>query len=132
MTDAMEQADIEGPLVDWKAKGHQVELAGREVLGGRDAYKLKVTLKSGAVRYDYIDVKTHYQVRTDSTRQIRGQAVQLETTFRAHKRASGVLFPGEIEVAAVGRPQELRVVVDKIEVNPPLSDARFTRTTPAK
>jgi hypothetical protein len=109
-----------------------VELADREVLGGRDTYKLKITLKSGALRYDYIDVKTHYQVRMDSTRQIRGQAVQLETTFRDHKRANGVLFPGEIEVAAVGRPQKLRVVVDKVEVNPPLSDARFERTTAAK
>jgi hypothetical protein len=37
-----------------------------------------------------------------------------------------------IEVAAVGRPQKLRVVVDKIEVNPLLSDARFERTTPAR
>jgi outer membrane lipoprotein-sorting protein len=26
LTDALEQADIEGPLVDWKAKGHQLEL----------------------------------------------------------------------------------------------------------
>ena len=26
-----EQADFEGPLVDWKAKGHRVELVGRDV-----------------------------------------------------------------------------------------------------
>jgi len=132
VTEAMEQGDLEGPLVDWKAKGHQVELAGREVVGGRDAHKLKLTLKSGAVRYEYIDVKSHRQVRTDSTRQFRGQAVELTTTFGEHKRAGGVLFPGVIEVAAAGRPGTLRVVVDKIEVNPPIADARFERTTPPK
>jgi outer membrane lipoprotein-sorting protein len=123
--EAMEQADIEGPLVDWKSKGHHVELAGREVVGGREAYKLKVTLKSGDVRYDYIDVKSHYLVRTDSTRLIRGLNVQMQTTFAEHKKVAGVLFPRSVEVVAVGRPKRLRVVVDKIEVNPPLSDARF-------
>jgi hypothetical protein len=108
-----------------------VELAGREAVGGREAYKLKLVLKSGAVRYEYIDVKTHYQLRTDTTRQFRGRAVQLETTFRNQKRVEGVLFPTELTVVAVGRPQKLRVVVDSIEVNPPIDDARFTRATKA-
>lgn len=124
--EAMEQADIEGPLVDWKAKGHHVELVGTEVVGGREAYKLKIALKSGDVRYDYIDVKSHYLVRTDSTRRVRGMDVQLQTSFSDHKKVSGVLFPRTIEVVPVGRPKRLRVTVDKIEVNPPLSDARFT------
>lgn len=123
--EAMEQADIEGPLVDWKLKGHKVELVGTEAVGARNAFKLKVTLKSGDVRYDYIDVKSHYLVRTDSTRLIRGMDVQLQTTFTDHKKAGGVLFPRAVEVVAVGRPKRLRVMVDKIEVNPPLSDARF-------
>jgi len=125
VNEATEQADFEGPLVDWKAKGHRVELVGREVVGGRATYKLKLTLKSGAVRYEYIDVKTLRLVRTDSTRQVRGRAVQIQTTFGDFKKTSGMLFPRLIEVEAAGRPQRLRVVVDKIEVNPPLSDARF-------
>jgi len=123
--DAIEQADIEGPLVDWKTKGHQLELVGRESVGGHDVYKLKLTLNTGGVRYEYIDVASHYEVRADSTRQIRGRDVQLVTTFADQKKAGGVLFPRLIEVAAAGRAQKLRVVVDKIDVNPPLSDARF-------
>ena len=130
--DALDQADVEGPLVDWRKKGHQLELVGREVIGGREAYKLKLTLKSGAVRYEYIDVKSHVQVRTDSSRLIRGQNVQLETSFSDHKKAGGVLFPRTIEMVAVGRPQRLRVVVDTIEINPPLSDARFELLGAAK
>ena len=34
-------------------------------------------------------------------------------------------FPHRIEVSAAGRPQTLLIVVEKIEVNRPLSDARF-------
>jgi outer membrane lipoprotein-sorting protein len=130
--EAAEQGDIEGPLVDWKAKGHQVELVGHEVVDGRDTYKLKLTLKSGDVRYEYLDVKSLYRVRTESTRQIRGRAVQIETTFGDYKKTGGIVFPRLIEIAAAGRPQRLRVMVDQIEVNPPLSDALFVLSAPAQ
>ena len=50
-----EQADFEGPLVDWKAKGHAVELVGSEALPGGPAHELKVTLKSGVVRRIWVD-----------------------------------------------------------------------------
>jgi hypothetical protein len=123
--EAVEQADIEGPLVDWKAKGHQVEIAGREPVGGRDAWKLKLTLKSGAIRYEYLDAATYERLRSDSTRTVRGRAVQLQTTFSDYRKKSGVLFPRHVEVAAVGRPQRLSITVDKVEVNPPLSDTLF-------
>jgi len=128
--EAAEQGDIEGPLVDYKAKGHQVELAGRESVGGREAYKLKLTLKSGAVRYEYLDAKSFHRVRTDSTRQARGRAVQVQTTYGDYKKVRGVLFPRLIEVEAAGRPQKLRVVVETIEVNPPLGNDRFELSAP--
>ena len=37
------QADIDGPLVDWKSKGHKVEYLGTEDMDGTQAHKLKVT-----------------------------------------------------------------------------------------
>jgi outer membrane lipoprotein-sorting protein len=123
--EAVEQADIEGPLVDWKAKGHTAELVGHETVAGQDAYKIKLTLKSGAVRYEYLDVKTLYRLRADSTRQIHGAPVRIQTTFADYKKTDGILFPRTIEVGAEGRPNKLRVTVDKIEVNPPLSDSLF-------
>jgi outer membrane lipoprotein-sorting protein len=130
--EAADQGDIEGPLVDWRSKGHQVELVGREVVAGRDAHKLKLTLATGDVRYEYLDVKSHRLLRTDSTRQVRGRPVQIQTTFGDYKKTAGVLFPRRIEVEAAGRPQRLLVVVDRIEVNPPLSNARFEMPVPAQ
>ena len=130
--EAAEQADIEGPLVDWKAKGQLVELVGREMVGSRESYKLKVTLKSGMVRYEYLDAKSFYLLRSEFTRQIRGRPVQIETTYGDHKKTGGVLFPRLIEVAAAERPQRLKVVVDKLEINVPLSDALFEMPAEAK
>ncbi len=125
--EAIEQTDLEGPLVDWKFKGHTVEFAGSETVNGQATYKVKVTLKSGAVRYSYIDVSSHFEVRVDSTRQVKGRDLKLETTFSDHKKTGGVLFPRRLEIAAEGRPHHARVVVDKVEVNPTLSDALFER-----
>jgi outer membrane lipoprotein-sorting protein len=132
VSEAAEQADIEGPLVDWKAKGHQIELAGHETVDGHDTYKLKLTLKSGGVRYEYIDVKSMYRVRTDSTRQVHGQPMQLQMTFGDYKKTSGTIFPHLIEISAAGRPQTMRVVVDTVEVNPPLAEDRFAMAVPAQ
>ncbi|HMF07566.1 MAG TPA: hypothetical protein VKJ00_00440, partial [Thermoanaerobaculia bacterium] len=126
--EASEQGDIEGPLVDWKAKGHQVELVGREDIDGHAAYKLKLTLKSGAVRYEFLDARTFYRLRTVATRQLHGRPVQIEATFSDYRKTDGVPFPHRIEVAASGRPQHLIVTVDTVEVNPPLSDSLFEMT----
>ena len=125
LTDAREQADIDGPLVDWKNKGSQIELAGREAIDGHDAYKLKLTLKSGGVLTAFVDVKSANLVRTEANRQVRGKPVRIETTLGDYKMTDGLLFPHRVEVRAAGRPQVLKIVVDKVEVNKPLSDARF-------
>src|SRR5205809_3672373 len=116
-----DQQDIEGPLVDWKAKGHTVTLVGRE----NDTFKLKVEMKGGGVRYDYIDVATHQVVRADVTRIIQGHPTVLETRFSDFRPEGGLVFPHTIETHAKDRPQSLRIQVDSIELNPQIDDARF-------
>lgn len=125
LADATEQADMEGPLVDWKRKGHRLELVGREAVDGREAYKLKLDLKSGGSRYEYIDAQTWYQVRSDSTRKTRTGTVKLETKFSDFKKTSGIVFPRKVEVQAENRPNRMRLVINEVEVNPKLPDARF-------
>jgi len=125
--DAMEQADFDGPLVDWKAKGHRIELAGQETIDGRMADKLAITLADGSVRHDFLDATTHLLLRSEVTRRIKGHDVRVQMTFGDYKKTAGVMFPRKVEVGAIGRPQTLRVVVDSVEVNPPIKDARFTR-----
>jgi len=120
-----EQADIEGPLVDWKAKGHKVELVGTAPLPGGPAHELKVTLKSGAVRRVFVDAATGFIVRTESTRRVRGHDVALDTDFGDYRKTNGVAFPYSIEGSARGRPNRLRIVVDSVEVNPKLDESRF-------
>ena len=48
--DLVDNADIDGPLVDYQAKGTKIEYIGHDVVDGDDAYKLKLTLKNGDVK----------------------------------------------------------------------------------
>ena len=120
-----EQADIEGPLVDWKAKGHSVELLGRAALPGGAADELKVTLKSGVVRHVWVDAKTSLVVKTASTRKVKGHETTFEVTYGDYRETSGVRFARSIEIETRGRPESLRIVVESVEVNPALDEARF-------
>jgi outer membrane lipoprotein-sorting protein len=122
---ALEQADIGGPLLDWKAKGHRLSLAGQEALDGRPAFKLSLNLKSGETREIFIDAASFHHVRTEATRTLRGQKLHMQTTFADYREAGGVLFPHAIEIGAKDRPTRLRIAVSKVEVDPPLPDARF-------
>lgn len=120
-----DQADMDGPLVDYKAKGHQVELLGKEKVEGSDAYKLKVTKKDGGVEYWFLDAKSYLPVRVEAKRTIRGTEIEGETTIGDYKEAGGVLWPYSIQNAEKGRPEKQSMTVERIEVNPALDDARF-------
>jgi hypothetical protein len=119
------QADIDGALVDYQAKGHQLELVGKEKVEGKDAWKLKLTLKSGDVQYVYLDADSYLEIRNESKRTIRGSEMELETTIGNYKEVGGVLWPHRVQSGAKGRPEKQTFAFETIEVNPTLDDARF-------
>jgi outer membrane lipoprotein-sorting protein len=124
-TAGVDQRDIEGPLLNWREKGHVVELVGSEALPGGEAFQLKVTLAGGAVRYDWVDAATHQIVRSRVTRTIRGRTVELDNLFSEFRTVGGLVFPHHIETRAKDRPEVLTITVEKIELDPSLDDARF-------
>jgi hypothetical protein len=122
---ALEQADIGGPLLGWKEKGHAVELIGRVAQGGREAWKLKLTPKGGSARHLYLDAQSYLLVRTESPRKLAGRMVEAETTFADYREVGGLQLAHSIEIGIKGRPRRISVVVEKVEIDPALDDARF-------
>lgn len=120
-----EQADMDGPLVDYAAKGNTVELMGKEKIEGADVHKLKVTLKNGVVRTVYIDAEHFLQIRDESKRTIRGAEIDTETILGDYKEVEGLMFPHAIDSGQKGSPQRQKLMVEKIELNVPIDDARF-------
>jgi len=121
-----DEADFDGALMDWKAKGNTVELVGTEPVEGADAFKLKVTKKNGNIEYDYLDTETYLLVKQEGKVRRRGTEIEGESVFSDYKDVDGYLFPFSWEQGAKGMPQRQKMMFSKIEVNVPLDDARFT------
>lgn len=120
-----EEADMDGPLVDYKAKGNQVELVGKEKVEGTDAYKLKVTLKNGDVQYVYLDADSGLEIKEESKRMIRGTEQETETSLSDYREVGGVMYPFATESGIKGSPERQKLAIEKIELNVPVDDATF-------
>jgi outer membrane lipoprotein-sorting protein len=122
---AIAQADMEGALVAAGKQGGALVLIGRDQVAGRAAFHVRVTAKTGAVQEHFLDAETFLTLRTNATRQVGGRAVEVETTFGDYRSVGGLVFPHTIEMGTSARPERLQIVVETIEVNPSIDDARF-------
>ena len=120
-----EDADIDGPLVDYKAKGNQVELMGKEDVEGTPAYKLKVTMKHGDVKYMYLDTDSGLQIKEEEKRMIRGTEQDTDTIIGDYREVNGMMFPFAIDSGIKGSAERQKLTIDKVEVNAPVDDASF-------
>ena len=118
-------ADMDGPLIDYKAKGNTVEYLGTEDVDGTDAHKLKVTLKNGDVRYIFLDPDYFLEIRTLDQTRIRGAEQEVETDLGNYEQVGGVYFPFSIEAGEKGQPKGQKITIDKIEINVDIDDAIF-------
>jgi len=129
----MEDAEMDGPLVDWKEKGSTIEYVGREDVDGTDAYKIKVTRKNGDVNFVYLDPDHFLEIRILTQRVQQGALIETETDLGDYEKINGVFVPTSVEAGGKGDSDKQKIIIDKAEGNVPVDDASFHfPTTPAK
>jgi hypothetical protein len=125
LRETADSADLYGLLYDYAARGHVVELEGREPVDGRDAIKLKVTLPKGGVRWVYLDAETALEVKLEALRMVAGREYRVETRYFDWQEADGLLIAHRQETLTEGDKESHFLTVDSVSVNPPLDDSRF-------
>jgi outer membrane lipoprotein-sorting protein len=125
LTSAKEQADFDGPFVDYAKKGNKVELVGKADVEGTPVYQVKLTTKQGTESLVSIDAESFLEIRIDSRRKIQGQEVETQTTIGNYQEFEGLLFPLSIESKAKGAGAGQVITIEKIELNPTIDDAAF-------
>jgi hypothetical protein len=136
---ASNQEDLDGPLVDYAAKGSHVELEGTESVEGRNTYKLKVTEKTGHTFHVWVDAETFLEAKIEGQpRRLDGTDHPVEIYYRDYRTVDGLRIPFVMEtrVLSVSKnalglrdtpaPPE-RIVIDKVVVNPKLDEKLFSK-----
>jgi hypothetical protein len=136
---ASAQPALDGPLVDYAAKGTQVELDGIEKVEDRDTYKLKLTSKGGDVTHVWVDAKTFLEAKIDGRpRRLDGADHPVEVYYRDYRTVNGLQVPFVLETrvlpvakTALGFrdtpvPPE-KIIIEKVVVNPALDDSLFSK-----
>jgi hypothetical protein len=122
------QTDLDGPLVDYAAKGTKVELVGVQQVEGHDAYTLKLTLKDGQVQHIWVDAQTFLDVKVEGTpRRLNGKFHPVETYFRDYRSVNGLMIPYVNETVVESVKKTEKIMVEKVIVNPNLEEARFSK-----
>jgi hypothetical protein len=123
-----ENADLDGYLVDYAPKGTKVELDGVEKVEGHDTYKLKLTLKSGQVRYVWVDALSFLDVKVSGTpRRMDGKMRNVAIYQRGFQNVQGLMIPFLLETSVDGYRETHKMVIEKVVVNPKLEDALFAK-----
>lgn len=132
------QPDIDGPLVDYMAKGTQIELDGVEKVDDRDAYKIKLTEKNGRTLHVWIDARTFLEAKIEGLpRRMDGKEHPVEIYFRDYRTVSGIQIPFVLEtrllpvdtnskVKELPMPPE-QITLEKVVINPQFDSSLFSK-----
>jgi hypothetical protein len=126
----MEDAEIDGPLIDWKTKGSTVDYLGTEDVDGTAAHKLKVVRKNGDVSFVYLDPDHFLEIRILTQRMQHGAQIEEETELGDYEKVNGVFLPFAIDSGRKGDPDKQKIIIAKAEANVPIDDAMFRFPTP--
>jgi hypothetical protein len=133
------QADLDGPLVDYAAKGTRIEFVGIEKVEDRDTYKIKLTMKNGAAIHVWIDAQTFLEAKIEGQpRRLDGADHPVEVYFRDYRPVDGLLIPFGLETRVLPVAQTAtglkdppvpseRTIIEKIVVNPQLDESHFLK-----
>src|SRR3974390_1046035 len=114
MRQAAAEQELDGPLIDYAAKGTKVALEGVEAIDGRNAYKLALSFKNGQARHVWIDAQSFLEVRLDGTRRLDGRQRPMYTALGDYKSVDGLMIPHRMETSVDGVPGSEKILVDKI------------------
>jgi hypothetical protein len=139
MKAASMQSELDGPLVDYAAKGTRIESDGTEKVEDRDTYKLKLTLKSGEVTHVWVDAQTFLETKIQGqSRRLDGTYHPVEVYYRDYRNVNGLQIPFVLETrvlpvtkTATGFrdtpvPPE-KVLIEKVVINPEFGAGLFSK-----
>ena len=126
LKESEKNADLDGFLIDYAAKGSHVEFAGVEQVEGRSAYKLKVTDKNAYTRHVWVDAENFLEVKVEGTpRRLDGKYHPVAVFLRDYRSVNGLMMPYLMETSVEGVKDTEKIKFEEIVSNPKLDATQF-------
>lgn len=118
--------EMDGPLVDYAAKGNRVTFAGIDTADGRPAYRLDVVTAGGLDDSYYIDTVSHLQAKWRGHRVMNGKPVVFVSFFRDYRSIDGVMIAFRIDSSTEGQAGGQSITLDTVRMNAQIPPAEFS------
>jgi len=127
LIEAKGQSMIASQLMDYKARGHKVELQGQEDVDGIKAHKIKLTNKDDSkVTTYFISVADNTLVKSVNTRDMQGQQIEVHNYASDIKEYGGIKFPMTRTQKVQGQVlQEIKMTL--VELNVAIDEKVFDK-----
>lgn len=119
-----QQADFDGFLVDYEAKGYQIELVGKEELEGTEVYLLRVTYAEDRSIDVYIDAEHFLEIMWTTKSGVPGQEFEVNTYWGDYKEVDGLMFAHSLEGRVDGQVVN-QITLDSVVLNVEIDDGLF-------
>jgi len=125
LNDLKTQSMLASQLMDYKARGHAVELLGEETVDGVKASRIKLTNKDdGKITTYYISTKDNVLIKSVGTKEVQGQQTEITSVYSDLKEFGGVKFFMTRSMQMNGEEFQA-IVFNKIELNVPVDEKIF-------
>jgi outer membrane lipoprotein-sorting protein len=124
-----EEADFDGPLVDYKSKGNQVELVGKDKVNDKDVWRVKLTTKNGDVRSYLFDADSFHLLKWEGQRKYEGKELPVQSFFSDYRDVGGMKFAFAIDSGSSATEIAQKIRIEKI-AKPPMPPQPGAPATP--
>jgi outer membrane lipoprotein-sorting protein len=125
LSQAMDQANIDGELYNYSEKNTTAELIGKVNMEGTPVFNIRLTDKEGSVKNYFIDAETYLIRKVKAKSNTQGQEVEVEQILEEYKNIDGVMMPVKIESKTPMGSAE--IVFNEIKFNEKFDDSVFTK-----
>jgi len=122
------ELDMQGPLVDYKAKGNKVAYLGKDDVEGTECYKLKVTYPNGKEETMYLDASNYYHIRSVEKVKANGKEMEMTSNYGNYQKLpEGIVWPMSVDNGAgpvALKAVEINKAMDASLFKPSASDVK--------
>jgi len=118
------EADFDGMLYNYKEKGYEAELIGKEDMEGTEVFKIKLTGEDGNIFYHFIDSDNFVLLKTTTKMKIGDSDIESDTYYSNYKEKDGIIIPYSIESRSNGQTVR-QINIEEVTYDEQIDDSKF-------